>query len=344
MVGRQGLERLHLGLSRPTLAGCALGCVVVNIDLYEALGLDRNYTDEHGQAPVNGRRNSEIGDALNTEGDVVYHPCPQALAEPPARGVVHHVTDWRSQTIYPGTTRDLWIVTPPSLEPGQRAGLLVCNDGGSYLRPDGAVRAQNVLENLVAAGKIGPMVGVFVNPGRPLDVDATPSEWDMNTDPRASRQRSVEYDTVSDRFASMLADEILPFVEHQIGPVLDPDPARRIVAGISSGGICAWTAAWHRPDLFGRVMSHCGSFVNIRGGHHWPYLIRSNERRPIRVFLQSGTRDADIILGNWPLANQQMAAALSFAGYDVRFEFGTGGHNLRHGGALFADALRWLLA
>lgn len=316
----------------------------MNIDLYESLGLDRNYTDERGQEPVNGRRNSEITDALNTEGDAVYHPCREAMTEPPVSSTVHHVPDWRSETAYPGTARDIWIVVPPGLGTGDRAGLLLCNDGGSYLRPDGAVRAQHVLDNLVAAQKIAPVVGVFVNPGRPLDIEPTASEWEMNTDPRASHQRSVEYDSLSDRFVSMLADEVLPFVESQIGPVLDPDPDRRIVAGISSGGICAWTAAWHRPDLFGRVMSHCGSFVNIRGGHHWPYLIRSTERRPIRVFLQSGANDADIILGNWPLANQQMAAALSFAGYDVRFEFGTGGHNLRHGGALFADSLRWLLA
>ena len=315
----------------------------MNIDLYESLGLDRNYTDEHGPAPVNGRRNSEIGNALNTDGDAGYHPCREAVADPAETGVVRHVADWRSEVVYPGTTRDIWIVTPPGLEPGDRAALLVCNDGGSYLRPDGPVRAQRVLDNLVAAGKIGPTVGVFVNPGRPLDVEPTASQWDMNADPRASHQRSVEYDSLSDRFAGMITDEVLPFVADEIGPVVDSDPARRAMVGISSGGICAWTTAWHRPDQFGRVMSHCGSFVNIRGGHHWPYLIRSTERRPIRVFLQSGSNDADIILGNWPLANQQMAAALSFAGYDVRFEFGTGGHNLRHGGALFADALRWLL-
>ena len=90
------------------------------------------------------------------------------------------------------------------------------------------------------------------------------------------------------------------------------------------------------------MISHCGSFVNIRGGHTWPYLIRSNERRPIRAFLQSGENDVNIIFGNWPLANQQVAASLDFAGYESRFEFGTGGHNLRHGGSIFAESLRWL--
>lgn len=70
--------------------------------------------------------------------------------------------------------------------------------------------------------------------------------------------------------------------------------------------------------------------------------MRSTERKPLRVFLQSGESDASIVYGDWPLANQQMARALEFAGYDVRFEFGRGGHSLRHGGALFADSLRWL--
>ena len=90
------------------------------------------------------------------------------------------------------------------------------------------------------------------------------------------------------------------------------------------------------------MLSHCGSFVNIRGGHAWPYLVRSTAAKPIKVFLQSGELDANIIYGNWPLANKQMTAALQFAGYDVRFEFGTGGHNLRHAGALFAESLHWL--
>ena len=156
------------------------------------------------------------------------------------------------------------------------------------------------------------------------------------------QQRSFEYDSVTDLYARFLLEDLLPFVEGEIGCALTTDPARRTVCGISSGGICAFTAAWMRPDAFGRVVSHCGSFTAIRGGHNYPFLIRSTERKPIRVWMQSGTADADILFGNWPLANQEMAAALGFAGYDVEFVFGEGGHSLRHGGAVFADALRWL--
>ena len=190
-----------------------------------------------------------------------------------------------------------------------------------------------MLDNLIAAGKLDPLVGVFVMPGAR---EGTGSE-------RARRdQRSIEYDSITGDYSRFLAEDVLPLAEETVGRPFAEDPATRAICGISSGGICAFNAAWHRPDLFGRVISHCGSFTAIRGGHNYPYLVRSTPRKPLRVFLQSGEADANIIFGSWPLANQEMAAALEFAGYDYRFEFGTGGHNLRHGGAIFADTLRWI--
>jgi len=100
--------------------------------------------------------------------------------------------------------------------------------------------------------------------------------------------------------------------------------------------------AWERPDRFRKVVSHIGSFTNIRGGYVYPSLIRKTERKPIRVSLQDGSNDLDNPYGNWPLANQQMAAALKFAGYDYKFEFGDGGHTGKHGGSIFPDTLRWI--
>jgi enterochelin esterase family protein len=123
---------------------------------------------------------------------------------------------------------------------------------------------------------------------------------------------------------------------------LTDDPEGRAICGISSGGICAFTVAWERPDAFRRVLSHVGSFTNIRGGHVYPALIRKTERKPIKVFLQDGSNDLDNLHGNWPLANQQMAAALKFAKYDYEFVFGDGGHNGKQGGAILPDSLRWL--
>lgn len=90
------------------------------------------------------------------------------------------------------------------------------------------------------------------------------------------------------------------------------------------------------------MLTHCGSFVAIRGGDAWPGRIRREDAKPLRVFLQSGTYDLDILFGDWLLANRAMAAALSYRGYDHRLVTGEGGHSLKHGGALLPETLRWL--
>ena len=283
-------------------------------------------------AVVNGRSPMEIIPALAVPGDDTYHPCPEASpADDVPRSTVTKHAAWSGSEIFPGATRDVWISTPADW--GDRPpALLVCQDGGGYLKATGDVRAVAVLDSLMHDGTLPPTVGVFVMPGR----------HEGDDDEAARVQRSVEYDTVDDAYVRFLDDELLPFVEAEIGRALSTEPADRIIAGISSGGIAAFNAAWHRPESFGRVLSHCGSFTNLRGGHEYPFLIRAAERRPIKVFLQTGTADANIPQGNWTLANDLVADALEYAGYDVRYEKGVGGHSLRHGGALFAESLRWL--
>jgi enterochelin esterase family protein len=197
-------------------------------------------------------------------------------------------------------------------------------------------------------------IGIFINPGE--IPPAQPGQM-------SRKNRSFEYDTLSDQYARFLLEEILPEVGKEYK--LTTDPEGRAICGISSGGICAFTVAWERPDAFRRVLSHVGSFTNIRGGHVYPALIRKTERKPIKVFLQDGSGDLDNLHGNWPLANQEMAAALKFAKYDYDFVFGDGGHNGKpaalkfakydydfvfgdgghngkQGGAILPDSLRWL--
>ena len=123
---------------------------------------------------------------------------------------------------------------------------------------------------------------------------------------------------------------------------LRDDAAARAICGISSGGICAFTVAWQRPDLFSKVLSHVGSFTNIREGDRYPGIIRKKPHKPIRVFLQDGSKDLDNEHGNWWLGNLQMEAALKYKKYDYKVEWGDGGHNGKHGGAILPDALRWL--
>lgn len=312
------------------LAGTAAAMEVEN---YKRLGLDKGFLGQPFDTTVNGRSNMEIMDALNVPTDAQYNPCAEAFPGPDVpRGTVRKYPDWKQTRIFAGTKREIWIYVPQQVAPDSDPPLMVFNDGLGYANPQGPVRATAVLDSLIHAGDLPPSVGLFVMPGQP-DSDETDVP---------DGQRGFEYDSVTDTFVRFLTEEVIPFAEQEIGQTFSRDPKLRTIAGISSGGICAFNAAWHDPDAFGRVLSHCGSFVNIRGGHNYPYLIKSTPRKPIKVFLTSGTHDANIIVGNWPLANKTMAAALEYAGYESRFVFGEGGHSLRHGGAIFAESLRWL--
>jgi enterochelin esterase family protein len=227
---------------------------------------------------------------------------------------------WTSR-IFPGTTREYWVYVPAQYDGQKPACVMVFQDGAAYVNEKGDFRVPVVFDNLIHRGDMPVTIGIFINPG-------------------SRANRSFEYDTLSDQYARFLEQEILPEVGKQYK--LRMDGAGRAICGISSGGICAFTVAWERPDLFTKVLSHVGSFTNIRGGDVYPGRIRKTPRKPIRVFLQDGSGDLNNEYGNWPLANQQMALALAFAGYDFRFVYGDGGHNGKHGGAILPDSLRWL--
>lgn len=310
----------------------------MDVDNYTRLGLHEPLP---AMQEVNGRSNMELLDALDPPADAQYNPCVEAYptAAVPAGRIVR-VRDWADGQAYRNTYRDLAFYAPADTSSDAPLPVMVFCDGLMYLDPTGPVRAATVLDNLIHAGELPPIAAVFVMPGNlaPGASERPPEAMD----PADIDQRSIEYDSVTPLFGEFLLREILPLAQTQLGVTLTSDGTQRGICGISSGGICAFNTAWHHSDEFTRVLSHCGSFVNIRGGHNFPYLVRSTPRKPLRVFLTSGRLDGDIIFGNWPLANQQMAAALAFAGYQHRFEFGDGGHNLRHGGALFAEALRWL--
>ena len=236
---------------------------------------------------------------------------------------------WANSAIYPETDRDYWVYVPAQYDGTKPACLMVFQDGAFYLGED--VEATTVFDNLIHRGEMPLTIGLFVMPGH--KGPGLPVYGGQDN-------RSLEYDSLGDTYARFLLEELIPEVAREYRLV--DDPAGRAICGLSSGGICAFTVAWERPDAFSKVVSHCGSFADIRGGHNYPPLIRKTERKPLRVFLQSGSRDLDVVFGNWPLANQQMAAALAYRDYDYQFVFGTGGHTLKHGGAIFPDTLRWL--
>ena len=303
----------------------------IDASIITTLGLDQAVAAE-----VNGRQN---GASNNPAWDSAYHPCPEAFADAAvAAGPVHKLSAWDDSLIYADAPRDIWLYNTPGCMPGSAPNLLICNDGGWYLDRNGPVRATRVLDSLFSLGQIKPTVAIFISPGKPGHAVQGPI---ASYGPQQA-QRSLEYDQLTPRYGEFLFTEIIALAQSTLGLAVSQRPEDRLVCGVSSGGIAAFMAAWHYPDQCRRVLSHCGSYTDIWGGHNCPSLVRTNPRKPLRVFLQSGANDVNSPFGDWALANQTMASAFAWAGYDYRFEFGSGGHNLHHGGALFADSLRWL--
>jgi enterochelin esterase-like enzyme len=266
--------------------------------------------------------------SLRAADDYKLGPDSEEKADVP-KGTVTKST-WKSE-IFPGTVRDYWVYVPAQYDEKKPAAVMVFQDGIWYQDQKGQFRVPIVFDNLIHKKEMPVTIGIFINPGK-----VPASEPSKN----ARDNRSFEYDTLSDQYARFLEKEILPEVGKKCNLTKDPD--QRAICGISSGGICAFTVAWERPDLFRKVLSHVGSFTNIRGGDVYPGRIRKTEHKPIRVFLQDGAGDLDNQHGNWPLANQQMALALKYAKYDYQFVYGEGGHNGKHGGAILPESLKWL--
>lgn len=247
------------------------------------------------------------------------------------KGIVsEHV--WKDSKIFPGSIRSYFVYQSVQYDAKKPTAVIVFQDGHNYVNPNGDFRVPVVLDNLIAAGEIPPMIAIFINPGH-IGTELPKEPW-------KSSNRSVEYDTLSDAYGRFLLEEILPEVAKTHNLTNDPD--QRAICGMSSGGICAWTVAWQRPDAFRKVISQIGSFTNIRGGDVYPGMIRKTEKKPIRAFFQDGINDLDNPHGSWPLGNMQMQAALKFAGYDYRYVWGQGGHDGKQGGAIFPDTLRWI--
>jgi gluconolactonase len=260
--------------------------------------------------------------------DYTLGPDSQRRPDVPKGTVMQHT--WTSK-IFPGTVRDYWVYVPAQYKSDKPAAVMIFQDGAGYVKEDGAWRTPIVFDNLIAKHEMPVTIGIFINPG------VLPAS---STDQQARYNRSFEYDGLGDRYARFLLEEILPEVGKQYN--LSSDPNDRAISGASSGAICAFTAAWNRPDAFRRVLSFIGSYTNLRGGEIYSSLIRKTEPKPLRVFVQDGDKDLNLYAGNWYIANQDISSALEYAGYDTKNAWGTEGHNSKHGAAIFPDALRWL--
>jgi gluconolactonase len=256
---------------------------------------------------------------------------PDSLPQPgvPQGRIEEH--EYSGSRIFPGTVRKYWVYVPVQYEPSTPACVMVFQDGWGHIDPGNRYRVPVVFDNLINKKEMPVTIGIFVNPGT-IPSSAAGAKDRVN--------RSFEYDSLGDRYVRFLLEEILPEVEKSYRLVQDPDG--RAISGVSSGAICAFNAAWERPDAFHRVFCAVGTFTGMRGGAIFPYLVRVTEPKPIRVFLEDGSADLNIFAGNWWLANQEMLSALQFSGYEVRYAWGDRGHDGNHSSAIFPDAVRWL--
>ncbi len=241
--------------------------------------------------------------------------------------------EWNQSTAYPGTSRKFWVYVPAQYDPREPTSLAVFQDGEYYLDPLGEVRVGVVLDNLIHHGDVPATIGVFVEPGVLDDVE----------DSDARTNRNAEYDAFDDRYVTFLIEEIIPEVASHWSITDEHD--QWVISGFSSGGNCAFTAAWLRPDAFRRVICCLSSFAQIPEGNPYPALIPQTPPKPLRIFMQAGHRDLgwNEPEGNWLANNLRVAAALAEADYDFRLVLGEGGHSLNHPGVLLPDALRWAL-
>jgi gluconolactonase len=243
---------------------------------------------------------------------------------------------------YPGTPHNCSVYVPAQYDASKPTPFMIFLDGSQALGD--SMRVPVVFDNLIAKHDLPPMIAIFVDPGiLPVVGDPTQPEIAQNR-----YNRIYEYDSLTPRFAEFLLNELIPAVAKNYN--LSKNPDDRGLSGVSTGAVGAFMAAWNRPDQFHRVLSFIGTYVSMKGADALPGLVRKTEPKPIRIFMQDGTQDHIVApepfgsspFGSWPVNNQVMYEALEFAGYDVKFEMGTGAHNTQQAGAVLPDALRWL--
>jgi enterochelin esterase family protein len=273
-----------------------------------------------------------------------------------ARGTLSETRTITSQ-VYQGAVARYWVYTNPGIDTERGAAVMVWLDGQNYVGLPGAfgLRMQVVTDNLVHRKLIPPMVHILIEPatGGALAQTTTPP----GTTPE-SELRSIQYDVVNDDFGRHIVEEVLPEVEKN--HMLRQDGYSRAITGQSSGGIASFNVCWNRPGQFSRAYSSIGSFTALQwlpdrgldGGYIFPFLVRREPKRNIRVWLSDGMEDIDFgadvipqrlnLAGSWPLANLQMAQALKTRLYDFHFRYGLAAHNSAQWALDLPESLIWL--
>lgn len=311
-------------------------------------GVDAGAVDAGPRWPVYDA--GVLGDGDFTIGPV-YKDAPELTVPPKTpRGKVYPFTmDSHASPLYPGLTgaytRRAWVYVPSQYVDGDAAPFMVVQDGEGYV---GNVTA--ALDTLIAAKKLPALVTLFINPG-PGDGQGS--------------ERGLEYDTVSDRYTRFIETEALPAMLTLPALLADrpmirltDNPEGRGAMGGSSGGAAAFTMGWFHPELYRRVLTYSGTFVNQHPDTDYPHsaweyhehLIAETPAKPLRVFLECGDHDNNLDarfgdgMHNWTTANKAMSKALAAQGYPERFLFAldaghVDGHVVRQ---TLPEALLWV--
>ncbi len=273
-----------------------------------------------------------------------YRLGPDSLPQPGVpKGEIRGPFVIQSQ-VFPGTQHTYWVYVPAQYDASKPADLMVFQDGQGFMDPNGDLRAQNVMDNLIYRREIPVMIAVFINPGRtPQQVEPSPATgWGDGT-----TNRVTEYNTPNDKYARVITEELLPVLYKQYNISKDPDDHG--IGGSSSGAIAAFGVAWERPDAFHKVLSNVGSFVNMRGGNIYADWVLANDKKPLRVFLADGRNDHRGRVGvaydntrDWFYQNVRLMKALTQKGYDVNYSWSVNLHGQKYGGVILPDMMRWL--
>jgi enterochelin esterase family protein len=294
---------------------------------------------------VSAQQNPPPGQPPGPNPDTYYRLSPDAMPiEGVPKGEVKGPFTLPSQA-YPGTQHTYWVYVPAQYDPSKPAALMIYQDGQAFMNPNGDMRAQNVMDNLIFRREIPVMIGVFINPGRTPEQDEPSPQRGWGD---GFTNRGQEYNALDDKYARVICDELLPVLKKDYK--ISSDPEMRGIGGSSSGAIAAWTVAWHRPNEFRKVLSNVGSFTNIRGGHEWPDIIAKEAKKPIRIHMVDGRNDnRGIRRGgeydpkwDWFLQNTRMVKALTAKGYDVNYSFGVNRHGQKMLQTVMPEMMRWL--
>jgi enterochelin esterase-like enzyme len=266
------------------------------------------------------------------EGDYLlkapYADAPELKAQDNVpKGMVYRFTmNSTDSKFYPGIAKNapgqvvpyqrrVTVYVPSQYEAGKPAPFFVSQDSM------GAGQLPTMLDNMIAAKRLPPMIGIMIDSG---GGDAQGSE------------RGLEYDTVSGKYAEFIEAEVLPKVSADYKVTLTKDPDGRMTMGGSSGAACAFTMAWYHPELYHRVLSYSGTYVNQQSPLNpetphgaWEYhenLIPKSKKKPLRIWMHVGEmdnryKDDEPTLHNWVMANQKMAAVLKDKGYHYQYVF-----------------------